>query len=142
MKRSAKILLTTAAVAGLLTCAVTAPAQAQVSGSINIAVPGIYGQINIGGGLPAPELIAPRAVVAIPPPVAVEAPPPLYLHVPPGHEKHWSRHCREYNACGRPVYFVSDRWYNEVYVPQQHQRGEGHGRGHDKDKDHDRGEDR
>jgi uncharacterized protein YcfJ len=27
----------------------------------------------------------------------------------------------QYNACGRPVYFVDDRWYNDVYVP--HYRG-------------------
>jgi len=27
-------------------------------------------------------------------------------------------YCPKYNACGRPVYFVRDRWYNEVYVPQ------------------------
>ena len=26
--------------------------------------------------------------------------PPVYLRVPPGHAKHWSKHCREYNACG------------------------------------------
>jgi len=57
-------------------------------------------------------------------PVVVERAPvgavreTVYLHVPPGHERHWAQHCREYNACGVPVYFVQDRWYNEVYVPR------------------------
>ena len=30
---------------------------------------------------------------------------------PPGHAKHWAKHCREYNACGRPVYFVKSAEY-------------------------------
>jgi hypothetical protein len=64
--------------------------------------------------------------------------------VPPGHEKHWNKHCAEYNACGRPVYFVRDDWYNNEYVPHyQHDRDD-HGRGHDKhdkhDKHHDHGD--
>ena len=37
---------------------------------------------------------------------------------PPGHMRHWDRHCHEYEACGRPVYFVDDGWYREVYVPR------------------------
>ncbi|WP_373020259.1 hypothetical protein [Thiomicrorhabdus sp.] len=48
--------------------------------------------------------------------------PPLYLHVPPGHIKHWRMHCREYNACGRRVFFVDDNWYNHEYVPHYQQR--------------------
>ncbi len=36
----------------------------------------------------------------------------------PGHEKHWRKHCAQYNACGRPVYFVRDDWYNNEYVPR------------------------
>ena len=33
-----------------------------------------------------------------------------------------------YNACGRPVYFVDDGWYNTVYVPRyRKQHGEGNG---------------
>ncbi len=139
--------------------AVQAPALAgDVSVSVNLAAPGLYGQINIGGDIPAPpapELILPRAVVAVPVVIAPGAPPPppLYLHVPPGHERHWARHCHEYDACGRPVYFVSDRWYNEVYTPRyrghdadrgdghrdEHYRHEDHGRDHDDHGDHGHG---
>jgi hypothetical protein len=46
------------------------------------------------------------------------APQPIYLHVPPDHAKDWRKHCREYNACAQPVYFVQDGWYENVYVPQ------------------------
>jgi hypothetical protein len=106
--------------AGLASLGAAALAHAgDVSVSVNLATPGLYGQITLGD-VPAPELIVPRPVVAVPARVVVgvPAPEPLYLHVPPGHEKHWAKHCREYNACGRPVYFVSERWYHEVYVPQ------------------------
>jgi len=107
-----------------------------VSVSVNLNTPGLYGQLTIGD-LPAPELLLPRAVVAVPAAVVVGAEPlpPLYLHVPPGHEKHWAKHCREYNACGRQVYFVSDRWYNEVYTPQYRDR-ERDREGYHRDEDH------
>ena len=143
------------ALAGLASLGVTMSANAQNVGvSVNVNTPGIYGQITIGGGLPTPELLMPRAVVAVPTAVAVAEPPePLYLHVPPGHEKHWARHCREYNACGRPVYFVSDHWYHEVYEPRRHEheheherheydRDHDHDHGHGHDRDHDHGHDR
>ena len=91
-----------------------------VSVSVNLNTPGVYGQLTIGGDVPTPELIMPRAVVAVPSREVVAMPPaPLYLHVPPGYERHWARHCREYDACGRPVYFVSERWYHDVYTPRQ-----------------------
>ena len=114
--------------------------------SINIGEPGFYGQIEIGN-FPQPQLIYSQPVVIQRAPEFVSA-PPIYLHVPPGHEKHWSKHCAEYNACGRPVYFVRDDWYNNVYVPRyRHGVGDhgevhadhdhGHGHGHDKDDGHD-----
>jgi hypothetical protein len=43
---------------------------------------------------------------------------PVYLRVPPGHAKNWAKHCARYGACGRPVYFVSDDWYENIYVPR------------------------
>jgi len=118
----------------------------ELSVSVGVNTPGVYGQITLGG-LPPPEVLLPQPVVALPAPPMVSAPPlqPLYLHVPPGHEKHWGKHCREYNACGRPVYFVSDRWYRDVYTPRhqegdhgrwQHEEDHGHGHGHDHDHDH------
>jgi hypothetical protein len=87
--------------------------------SVNLNTPGVYGQLTIGGDVPAPELIMARPVIAVPSRVVVATPPPpMYLHVPPGYEKHWAKHCREYDACGRPVYFVSERWYHDVYTPR------------------------
>ena len=43
---------------------------------------------------------------------------PLYLRVPPGHSRDWKRYCGRYDACGRPVYFVRNDWYNNVYSPR------------------------
>ena len=71
--------------------------------------PGIYGRVDIGGG-PPPLLVYPEPVVVIRQPQSVQV-QPIYLHVPPGHAKHWSKHCREYNACGLPVYFVKSAEY-------------------------------
>jgi len=96
--------------------------------------PGVYGQVQIGNDRPPPVVYAQPMLIE---PMA-GPPPPVYLHVPPGHEKHWSKHCAKYNACGRPVYFVRDDWYNNEYVPRyrhdsdDHGGGHGHGRGHDK----------
>jgi len=106
--------------------------------SITVGQPGFFGQINIGN-LPQPQLVYPQPVVVRQAPEFISA-PPIYLHVPPGHEKHWSKHCAQYNACGRRVYFVRDDWYNNEYVPQhRHHEDEDrdHDHGHHKDKDHD-----
>ena len=65
---------------------------------------------------------------------------PYYVRVPPGHRKNWKRYCGQYGACGRPVYFVDNRWYNDVYVPQYRERERGHG-GHDDHDNHGRGDD-
>jgi hypothetical protein len=154
MKRLISLALTVMAMA----LAVSAEA-ADVGVSISVGQPGFYGQIDIGN-FPRPQVIYPRPVVVSPVPVGVHIPPPLYLHVPPGHAKKWNKHCHKYNACGRPVYFVQDRWYNDVYVPEYHARhrhedgghgdyrgdgrndrgnhgGQGHGKGHGRGKDRD-----
>lgn len=120
------------------TCAASAFA-ADVGVSISVGQPGFYGRIDIGN-VPQPQLVYPQPVVIHRSPEFVAA-EPIYLHVPPGHEKHWSQHCAQYNACGRPVYFVRDDWYNNEYVPR-YQRGSddrgahGHGQGHDKGHGH------
>lgn len=113
---------------------------AGVGVSISVGQPGFYGHIDIGD-FPEPELIYPRPVVIVPAPRGV-VPQPLYLHVPPGHEKNWKKHCRKYNACGRPVYFVRNQWYQKVYVPeyQARHRHDDRGRGGYRDGGHeDRG---
>ncbi len=124
-------------VGGLLIAAAPAMA-ADVGLSINVGQPGFYGEINVGAVPVRPELIYTH-------PTVIHADPayrgqPVYLHVRPGYEKHWSKHCGEYNACGRPVYFVRDDWYNHQYVPhyQHHDDHEYHDHDHDRDyHDHD-----
>jgi uncharacterized protein YcfJ len=86
--------------------------------AVSIGQPGFYGRIEIGN-LPPPQLVYAHPIVVQP--VAGVASPPIYLRVPPGHAKNWRKHCAHYNACGQPVYFVSDGWYNDVYVA--HYRG-------------------
>ena len=102
-------LVVVASAAGLL--ASTAPARAaDVGVSIGISQPGVYGRIDIGR-FPQPQVIVQQPVVIYRPyPQVVE---PVYLWVPPGHQKNWRRHCGRYNACGVPVYFVQERWYQE-----------------------------
>ena len=99
---------------------------ADVGVSISVGQPGFYGQIDIGN-FPKPQVIYPKPVVISPMPVGVNH-PPLYLHVPPGQEKKWKKHCHNYNACDRPVYFVRNQWYNDVYVPEYRAR-HGHNAG-------------
>ena len=115
--------------------------------SVSVGQPGFYGQITIGN-FPPPVLVYAHPVVIQPEPVIVAA-APIYLHVPPGHEKHWSKHCAEYHACGRQVYFVRDDWYNNVYAPRYRQMSDDHhedhghrNHGHEGDKeDHGHGHD-
>jgi uncharacterized protein YcfJ len=101
----------------LAALAAAGPAFADDVGvSVRVGQPGFYGRIDVGNMPPPPTLYAEPVVVA-PGAVGVVR-EPIYLRVPPGHAKHWSKHCRRYDACGRPVYFVQERWYNEVYVPR------------------------
>ena len=117
-------------------CAAAIPlAQAQnvsfnatISGQV---VPGVYGQVAINNGPPPPVVYA-QPVIALPAPVVVGAVPvePIYLHVPPGHAKNWRKHCHEYDACGRPVYFVRSAEYEPGYRPDHDHHEHGH---HDED---------
>ena len=108
-----------------LLCVCAAPAlAADVAVSITVGQPGFYGAIDIGN-VPAPRLLYSQPMLVQPTPEFVSA-APIYLHVPPGHEKHWRKHCAEYKACGRPVYFVSDDWYRNDYVPHYRQSGGNH----------------
>lgn len=119
-----------------------APAQATDIGvSIGFSQPGVYGRVDIGR-YPQPVLFAPQPVY-VGRPVYRE---PVYLWVPPGHRRDWRRHCRQYGACGAPVYFVQDNWYRQHVIVHRdrdwrrddrhghrghgHDRGHGHGRGH------------
>src|SRR5450755_426598 len=112
-------------------------------------VPGVYGQVNIGNDGPPPVVYAQPMVIE----PQYAPPPPIYLHVPPAHARNWRKHCHEYNACNRPVYFVRSQEYDPEYQRhyQDHERerelerqrwqererdqdrGRGRGRGHDGD---------
>ena len=97
---------------------------ADVGFSINIGQPGYYGQLDMGRVGP-PQVVYRQ-------PVVVERrywnPAPMYVRVPQYQYGNWRRYCGGYNACGRPVYFVRDDWYRNVYAPRYHEV-RGHGRG-------------
>jgi len=123
--------------ASLLALSISIPSYAGDLG-INVILsgeirPGVYGQVELGNQ-PRPAVVYERPrVVVVEKRYAHEE--PIYLHVPPGHARHWDRHCNEYNACNRPVYFVK----SEEYEPNYH-------RDHDdrdhEDRDHGRDRDR
>lgn len=103
--------------------------------------PGVYGQVQIGNTQrPMVVYDQPRVIVVDKRRVRDE---PIYLHVPPGHAKHWDKHCREYHACDRRVYFVRSQEYEPEYQREhehrddyreekEHKHGKEHGKGHGK----------
>jgi len=96
------------------------PAMAAVS--VAIGEPGFFGRIDLGGGAPPPQVINAQPVIIGQPVYGARA--PIYLRVPPGYERDWGRHCGAYNACGQPVYFVRDDWYNNVYARHYREHGD------------------
>ena len=92
----------------------SAALAADVGVSISIGQPGFYGRIVLGDAPPprviytAPVIIQRREVMRS----------PIYLRVPPGHEKNWGKYCGKYKACGQPVYFVQNDWYERDYAPR------------------------
>ena len=126
-----------------LTLLATPAAATDVGVSIGISQPGVYGRIDIGR-FPSPVLVAPQPVVIAPPPAPVYGRPlvvapaqPVYLWVPPGHQNNWRKHCHRYGACGMPVYFVKDEWYQQHVQrgPGREHPGRGHGKGKGRDRD-------
>ncbi len=116
-----KRFLTGVALATLVSSALAA----DVGVSVSIGQPGFYGRIDIGN-VPQPQLIYATPVIIQTVPVGVVR-QPIYLRVPPGHEKKWNNHCRKYNACGQPVYFVQQDWYTNVYAPDyRNKHGDDH----------------
>jgi hypothetical protein len=128
--------------------ALSAPLAVQAGGpdvgvSVQISQPGVYGRIDIGR-FPQPQVVVAQPVIIAPPPpprMVVVAPPPppqpVYMWVPPGHQRHWRKHCYRYNACGVPVVFVRDDWYERNVAERDRwedkRRGKGHGKGHKHD---------
>jgi hypothetical protein len=109
-----KRLLTAIALAA---ASITAPAfAAEVGVSIIVGEPGFYGQLDIGGyGRPPVIYSRPITITRARYGASRE---PLYLRVPQGHSRDWKRYCGRYDACGRPVYFVRDDWYQNTYAPR------------------------
>ena len=101
--------------------------------SVSVGQPGFYGRIDLGG-YPAPQLIYSQPMYAHAPAYGAA---PMYLHAPPGHVKHWHKHCHRYGACGAPVYFVQERWYQRVYVPEYRHHHRHHHHGHHHRRRHD-----
>jgi len=130
-----------------------ASVHAMAGVSVSVSQPGVYGRVDIGHVPQPPVLLYPEPVIIAPPQVVVER-RPIYLHVPPGHSRNWRHHCARYNACGQPVYFVREDWYQRHYRPayyrdhrddrrewreerrewreerRDHGHGHGHGHGH------------
>jgi uncharacterized protein YcfJ len=115
-----KRFLCTTAVVAAFSCTALAT---DVGVSISAGQPGFYGRIDIGH-LPPPPLVYAEPIV-VRPVAGVVVRQPIYLHVPPGHAKNWRKHCGRYNACGQPVYFVEEGWYNNVYVAHYRDGGPG-----------------
>jgi hypothetical protein len=137
-------------------CVASGAKAADVGVSLQFSQPGVFGRIDIGQ-YPQPQVIVARPVMVEPPPPAMPTPEPVYLWVPPEHQKHWEKHCREYHACGHPVYFVDHAWYTDHVLARasrpegrhederhrEHGRAEEeHGRHMGPDGDHDHGRDR
>ena len=105
--------------------------------SVQVGQPGFYGRIDIGNVARPPVVLA-EPVWVQRRPVHVE---PVYMRIPPGHQKNWAKHCAKYNACGTPVYFVREDWYQERYSGHGGD-GHDHGKGHGKDKGKGHGKDK
>lgn len=137
--------------ASLLMALVSSVHATDVGVSISISQPGVYGRIDIGR-YPQPVLVQTQPVIVQRGPRLLE---PVYLWVPPGHQKNWHKHCGRYNACGVPVYFVQERWYQDNVAQggrrdrdgwddrdEGNERRGGRGHGHDKSgKGHGKGHD-
>ncbi|MFZ2160869.1 MAG: hypothetical protein WAW02_01505 [Sideroxyarcus sp.] len=111
----------------LLLCGIAAHAgtpsvSVTVSGEV---APGVYGEVQVGNA--PPPVVYAQPVIIVPQP-RHETGRPLYLHVPPGHARHWARHCHEYNACNRSVYFVKSAEYEPGYRDRKSKKRKDEGR--------------
>lgn len=98
-----------------LSSAVALPAFALAATPLH-GEPGYHGPLQVSAQQ-RPDLIRQNPEL-VRPLSAAEMARPLYLHVPRHQIWRWSRYCRDYGACGRPAYFVTQRWYESVYIPQ------------------------
>jgi hypothetical protein len=140
--RSSYSILIVSALAAAASCAEAqnVSVNAVITGEV---VPGVYGQVVLGNR-PPPPVVYQQPMIVQPAPVIVGAPPvePIYLHVPPGHAKNWRKHCHEYHACIRPVYFLRSPEYEPGFDRErwEHEHGHGHHDEEHGDHDHDHGD--
>lgn len=96
-------------------------AEAQVSITLQLGQPSYYGPISTGYGI-RPPVYSSRPVIVTPPRGrqrwSQASGQTVYLRVPPNQARDWRRYCGRYQACNRPVYFVRDAWYRNVYAPR------------------------
>ena len=126
-------------VLALATASLSSVAGTNVGVSVSVNQPGLYGRVDIGN-VPTPPVLVYAQPVIIEQPAVVVQRAPIYLHVPPDHAKNWRKHCGAYSACGQPVYFVHEDWYQQQYVREHehdNDRGRGHGKGKGKKGKHD-----
>ena len=116
----------------LAAAALPTSAATNIGVSIGINAPGQYGRIDINN-YPQPVLVLPQPIVYAPAPQAAHQ-RAIYLYVPPAHRANWGRYCGSYSACGQPVYFVQEDWYQKYYSGPAN--GQGHGQGNGKGKGH------
>jgi hypothetical protein len=120
MTRRQALFTVALSIASFAACAGEPTIHVSVGGEVS---PGVYGRVDFGNAPPPPVVYAqPVVIVKQPRPVAVQ---PVYLHVPPGHARDWGKHCRHYDACGVPVYFVRSQEYEPR--KQKHKGGNKHG---------------
>ena len=122
-----------------MAAAYATPAWSAVDVGVGVTIrePGVYGRIEFGSQ-PPPPVLYPQPVLIARPAVIVQQ-PPLYLYVPPGHAKNWGKHCHRYDACGRQVYFVQERWVHERYANEHPDWQERRGHGREQGREHGRG---
>lgn len=122
----------------ILSLGLSVPAlAADIGVSVSVGQPGFYGRIDIGDYPPPRVVYAEPVIIHRPPPRVVYE--PIYVHVPSHHARDWRRYCGHYGYCGRPVYFVQDNWYRDVYVPRHAHRPpprHHHGHAHHEHDDH------
>ena len=108
---------------GLAAVSLHSMAGTNVGVSVSVNQPGVYGRIDIGNAPQPPVVVYQQPMIVQQPAVVVDR-RPIYLHVPPGHSKNWRRYCGQYNACGQPVYFVREDWYQRHYHEHRMERRE------------------
>lgn len=110
-------------------CLVAAPIfAAEASVSVKIGDPNFFGHITVGKTAKPAVIFHDPVVIK----KSLKKEQPIYLRVRPGHEKNWRKHCHEYKACGRPVYFVKDSWYKRHYTKHYHREDMRHDRRQDR----------